>query len=258
MTILGDELGVHEAVDHRLGIQGRCGTTGRSALHEAAASGHTYLIRVLCREYNADTEKKTALGGCTALHLAVANGHRHACYLLIQQGAYINAKDNYGNCPIHNVISKSVLKLLLSKGASMLEKNTVGLKPLQMYLKSTELQYQDAKLISYMRECEEEERKSVFAGDVLAFRELLTVGRQITAESAKRLLADSDDVSLTSQDESRRERQDSASSHTSKQAVRKAIKADTVTSETCHILANPLSEERRLKSLTTNQKLIKG
>ena len=35
--------------------------SGRTALQEAAASGHSYLIRILCREYNADLEVSTLL-----------------------------------------------------------------------------------------------------------------------------------------------------------------------------------------------------
>eukprot|EP01041_Mallomonas_annulata_P000792 gene792-1537_t len=172
LAVIGDEFGFREAAKEVEFVNARDGVNGRTALQDAAASGHPFLLRALCREYNADTEKRTALGRATALHVAVSNGHRPTCYSLIQQGADVHCKDKFGCTPVFYANNRGVLKLLISKKASVLEKNYAGLMPLQHYLKATSLAQQDSRLIAYFTECETEERKRVFSTDLDAFREI--------------------------------------------------------------------------------------
>ena len=84
----------------------------------------------------------------------------------------MTAKDFWGCTSVHYCKMKNVLKLLISKDASVLTKNYAGLTPLQFYLKKVPIQDQDAKYLWYLREAEEAEIKRLRPEDLAEFREI--------------------------------------------------------------------------------------
>ena len=62
----------------------------------------------------------------TLLHYAAVLSRKDITELLIARGADINAKDNGGNTPLHNVRSKEVAQLLIAKGADVNATNYQG------------------------------------------------------------------------------------------------------------------------------------
>jgi ankyrin repeat protein len=65
--------------------------------------------------------------------MAVIAGHETSVNLLLDKGASINAKDKFGQTPLHLAISHvrlALLPLLLEKGAKVNEKDIFGQTPL--------------------------------------------------------------------------------------------------------------------------------
>lgn len=110
---------------------------GRSLLMEAVIRKDHELVRILIRR-GADVEIRDKR--CwTALHFAAQNSDEVAATLLIDAGADVNAKEYHGN----NVIWRAVfdaqdgfdlLKLLLSRGALITEKNDRGISAMDLAL----------------------------------------------------------------------------------------------------------------------------
>lgn len=174
-AIKGDELQLREVIaESNLRIRDRM--SGRSILHEASAYGHTFLVRTLCREYFADFDRKTLIGEVTPLHLAVTGGHRQVCYMLLQQGADVHAEDKYGNRAAHYCFSRGVLKLLISKGASVLVKNRTGLSPRQYYMEHTAVEEISPRYLQFLQESEDEELKKKLSIDVECYKSMLLLG----------------------------------------------------------------------------------
>ncbi|CAM9416498.1 unnamed protein product [Hapterophycus canaliculatus] len=87
--------------------------TGRTAVHEACASGHRDTLEQLLRR-GADTESTTFLGGDTPLHLAVNSGERSLVFLLLRHGCNPNVPNKYSATCFHYAASKpAIAKLLL-------------------------------------------------------------------------------------------------------------------------------------------------
>jgi hypothetical protein len=120
-------------------INERCLVTGRTVLHEAAASGHLHVVKLLCYDHRAtlEVDRTTMMGSCTALHLAVQNNYRPIAALLLTMGADINLQDRSGNTPLHLVSSLAMCKLLLKTTANVLLRNRCGRTALEEYLERT-------------------------------------------------------------------------------------------------------------------------
>ena len=61
--------------------------SGVTALHRAAAEGHSDVIEYLVKKAGADPSAKTTFGWHTPLHFAARNGKEDACIALIENGA---------------------------------------------------------------------------------------------------------------------------------------------------------------------------
>lgn len=80
----------------------------RTALHFAAAGGHTEVAKLLL-ERGADPNQRDSVGN-TPLHLAACTTHIEMVTLLLKAGTNINALDYSGRSPFH--LAQSKLKLL--------------------------------------------------------------------------------------------------------------------------------------------------
>ncbi|XP_054718198.1 ankyrin repeat domain-containing protein 54-like [Uloborus diversus] len=87
-----------------------CASDGRqrTALHFAAAGGHTEIARLLI-ERGADPNQRDSVGN-TPLHLAACTTHIEMVTLLLKGGTDVNALDYSGRSPFH--LAQSKLKLL--------------------------------------------------------------------------------------------------------------------------------------------------
>jgi len=130
-------------------------TTGHTALHRAAGSGHDEVVRLLL-DKGADASAADKSGN-TPLHLAAApccsdlitfmyveNGHQFAHEIpwhssrtivlsLLAKGADVNAVNDHGETALHWAINDGQAystQLLLEHGADMTMKNSIGLAPL--------------------------------------------------------------------------------------------------------------------------------
>jgi 26S proteasome non-ATPase regulatory subunit 10 len=104
--------------------------TGRSALHEACAAGHTEVAELLVK-LGADVHKSTFLGAQSSLHLATMSSSRYIVQALLQAGAAVNQLDKYRNVPLHLVTRIDIAKVLLRHGGGAALKNKFGKTPLQ-------------------------------------------------------------------------------------------------------------------------------
>lgn len=69
-------------------------------------------------------------GTLTPLHLAVSSEYSQMVELLLENGASVTAKDQYGNIPLHKAPNVSITKLLLEYGSPVNTKNNQGTTPL--------------------------------------------------------------------------------------------------------------------------------
>jgi ankyrin repeat protein len=69
-------------------------------------------------------------GSLTPLHLAVSRQNSQMVSLLLENGASVTAKDQYGNIPLHKASNVSITKLLLEYGSPVNTKNDQGTTPL--------------------------------------------------------------------------------------------------------------------------------
>ena len=108
-----------------------CASDGRqrTALHFAAAGGHTEVARLLI-ERGADPNQRDSVGN-TPLHLAACTTHIEMVTLLLKAGTDINALDYSGRSPFH--LAQSKLKLLqMNKEYSSAQLKTEVVNVLEM------------------------------------------------------------------------------------------------------------------------------
>lgn len=106
--------------------------TPNETLLEAAKNGDNSIIKDYIQLGKADIETKDN-NGQTALHLAAANGHTATVVLLLSNGANINAIDTNGCTPLHLSIDKTHYEVtisLIEKGADFNIKNKNGSTPI--------------------------------------------------------------------------------------------------------------------------------
>ncbi|KYN16469.1 Ankyrin repeat and death domain-containing protein 1A [Trachymyrmex cornetzi] len=109
-------------------------STGATALHHAAITGHPAVITALAnipRIVLDTTDKK----GQTPLHCACAKEHLDAVEVLIGLGANVDAHDNDGNTPLHvatRTRHTGIAQLLLKAGANTELIDAEGFTPLHV------------------------------------------------------------------------------------------------------------------------------
>jgi ankyrin repeat protein len=102
---------------------------GRSAIHYAAAGGNTECASLLI-DANYDLVSVRDRSGCTALHLAAQYGHGHLISFLLGSMADANARNVYGQTPLHLVTSAMALQALLEGGGDLGAVDSQGFLPI--------------------------------------------------------------------------------------------------------------------------------
>jgi cytohesin len=100
-------------------------------LHMVSPMGHMDLARFLL-EQGADMSAKDNYGR-TPLHRALARGHMDLARFLVEQGADVSAKDEDGSTPLHSASERGhvdVVRILVGQGADVSAKNEYGSTPL--------------------------------------------------------------------------------------------------------------------------------
>ena len=108
--------------------------TGRTPLHEAAAFGHTEVVRTLIQAAIHKDQLNLILGATdqrhrTPLHYAAIGGHVDVARVLLEQGAVIDAHGPDGLQPLHLAIikgNKTMAEFLLARGAYVLARDAEG------------------------------------------------------------------------------------------------------------------------------------
>jgi ankyrin repeat protein len=106
-----------------------------SILIYAAESGNPEMVREILRYHpkmNArDSEGRTALFAASEYRDGDEDGARVQCVrLLVQAGANVNARDDYGNTPLHETFLSDVEEELLKLGADVNARNKDGETPI--------------------------------------------------------------------------------------------------------------------------------
>ena len=99
-------------------------------MHRAASDGHVDIVRLLIQ--NDAYLKAKDNRGMTPIHSASNPffSNFETIKLLIVSGALVNSKDNVGQIPLNTVLSKKcpfeIVKYLLEKGANVLDREYLG------------------------------------------------------------------------------------------------------------------------------------
>lgn len=103
-----------EEVLNPAAINTRNPETGRTMLHEAAASGDCATFRQLIKN-GADINKQKFLGGESALHVAAAHGHKSvAAEIMRHDNSDPNIRNKYKATPLHYATNTAIAELLIS------------------------------------------------------------------------------------------------------------------------------------------------
>jgi ankyrin repeat protein len=108
--------------------------TGGAALWEATRRGRTEIAKLLI-EKGANVNYKEDFGGMSVLMIAASKGRMEIAKLLINKGADVNAKGESGGTPLMYAASAEqteIAKLLINKGANVNAKDTKGVTPLML------------------------------------------------------------------------------------------------------------------------------
>lgn len=146
-AVMGDELLLRQELILGHPVDKRDSFNGRAVIHEAASSGHSHLIHTICHTFKAKVNLPTMLGATTALHLAVSGSYRQLASLLLSYGADVNARDRYGNTPLHCCSKMNLVKLLLKIDTiDPSIRNNEQLLASEYYVKNTQIDEQDPAL----------------------------------------------------------------------------------------------------------------
>ena len=111
----------------------KLGRYGRTQLHHCASKGLTTSVKRLLSIRNINVNVKDDWSGATPLHFAAENGHVEIARLLLQNGAELNAKNNYGSTSLHCAASQDnidILHLLVENGADLEAQDNDGMRAL--------------------------------------------------------------------------------------------------------------------------------
>jgi hypothetical protein len=111
----------------------KLGETGRTQLHHCAINCLTTSVIRLLSIRNINVNVKDDECGMTPLHYAAENGHVEIARLLLQNGADVNAKDNYGWTPLHIAAMYGhvdIIHLLVENGADLEAQDSIGRRAL--------------------------------------------------------------------------------------------------------------------------------
>jgi hypothetical protein len=106
---------------------------GRTQLHHCAENGHTTSVKRLLSIRNINVNVKDDVSGSTPLHYAALNGHVEIARFLLQNGADVNVKSNYGWTPLHWAAiygHVDILHLLVENGVDLEAQNNDGSRAL--------------------------------------------------------------------------------------------------------------------------------
>ena len=122
------ELGVVETL-LRAGAVMQGDRQGHTCLMRASSCGHTEIVRtLLCMpEVHVDRRGRS---GHSALHRAVSDNHPDVVQVLIDAGADIETKDNFGRSPLHKASERGwgldIVKMLVSAGTDVRTTDSSG------------------------------------------------------------------------------------------------------------------------------------
>uniref|UniRef100_A0A672L4G7 Ankyrin repeat domain 28 n=1 Tax=Sinocyclocheilus grahami TaxID=75366 RepID=A0A672L4G7_SINGR len=111
-------------------------THKRSTIHFSAMNGHSECLRLLIH----NTEQQTAINirdgkGQTPLMLAVLGGHTDCVYILLSEGASVEARDKWGRTALHRgavMGQEACVEALLQHGSSLLVQDSRGRSPMHL------------------------------------------------------------------------------------------------------------------------------
>ena len=153
---------LHVASIQRKGDVAKClMEDGAPPLFCAIARRHVEIVKFLAENGAQLNKKYDSINGCTALHYAFDSGfERNTSYqntlieiaiFLIEKGAQPDAKNNFGNTPLHIAIwtlkcrQLEVVKFLVEKGACIDRKNNDNKTPLDLARK-----YNQDTIVEYL------------------------------------------------------------------------------------------------------------
>lgn len=96
---------------------------GCTALHIAAARGHSNIIRLLVKAAGVSVQSHN-ISNNTPLHYAILNGHLEATSTLLELGAWVSSRDKYGSVALHFAVmadknSEALVDLLIQADADV-------------------------------------------------------------------------------------------------------------------------------------------
>ncbi|KAL8707961.1 MAG: hypothetical protein Q9220_007104 [cf. Caloplaca sp. 1 TL-2023] len=104
-----------------------------TALHDAAEAGHVEIVSALLQA-GADPERFTKIGSAsTPIHCAIDNSHRDVVKILIDHGASLQSRDNWGRNPLNycfDADDNEIVDQLIERGCDVNDANYSGMTPL--------------------------------------------------------------------------------------------------------------------------------
>jgi len=111
---------------------------GRTPLHEAARAGHAPTVELLLAQ-RAGPQAQAA-DGTMPLHLAVQGGHRKVAQILLDRNVPVDARDSNGRIPLHLAADGGhcdLVEFLLERGADLEAADQRGKRPLQYAVRAS-------------------------------------------------------------------------------------------------------------------------
>src|SRR6267154_4527861 len=105
----------------------------RTSLHYAAFWGLHSVVEFLIVEHSQDVCSRDSTDSETPLHLASQNGHVEAACKLLELGADMTARNNYGETPLHIASQMGqidIIHMLIERGADVTAQKNNGWTPL--------------------------------------------------------------------------------------------------------------------------------